>query len=204
VTLGVAAALHKPEVVIQASGIGYYGFRGDEPVAESAEAGDDFLADVAVNWEESTASVKGLGVRHVIIRTGVVLSPHGGVLPRLASLFRSYLGGPQGSGNQHMPWIHIADEVAAIRFLLDNTTASGPFNLVAPNPATNAEFNHTLSAVLQKPSWLRAPAPALRILLGQKASLLLKGQRAIPQRLLDLGFEFRYPHLDEALRVLLT
>jgi hypothetical protein len=204
VTVGIATALHKPGVLIQASGIGYYGFSGDEPVTESTEAGDDFLATVAQEWEDSTATVEGLGVRRVVIRSGVVLSQRGGMLPRLASLFRAYLGGPQGSGAQYVPWIHLEDEVAAIRFLLEDETAVGPFNLCAPHPVTNAEFSQTLGAVLRRPVWLRAPEALLRFMLGRKASLLVEGQRAVPQRLLGLDFGFRYPELEPALRALLT
>ncbi len=199
----VDGAQQKPLVVVQASGVGYYGPRGDEEVTEEASPGSDFLARLAVEWEASTAPVEELGVRRVIIRSATVLSAEGGALPRLLLPFRFFFGGPLGNGRQWFPWIHIADEVRAIRFLLEDEAASGPYNLVAPHPLTNAEFARALGRVLGRPAWLPVPAFALRLLLGEMSSMLLTGQRAVPRRLLEAGFTFHFPDAESALRDLL-
>ena len=203
VVQAVEAATHKPQVLIQASAVGYYGPHGDEEVTEETPPGDDFLARLAVEWEASTAPVEPLGVRRAIIRTGIVLSTAGGALPRMALPFRLFVGGPVGSGRQWFPWIHIADEVAAICFLMEEESASGPFNLTAPNPVTNAQFSRALGRVLKRPAFMPVPALALRLLFGEMASALLTGQRAVPRRLLALGFTFRFPEVLAALRDLL-
>lgn len=196
----VAAAQTKPQVVVQASGIGAYGPRGDEVVTEDARFGEDFLGRVAAEWEDSTAEVEGMGVRRVIARTGVVLSTEGGALPRLMLPFRFFGGGPLGSGEQWFPWIHIEDEVRAIRFAIENEDAEGPLNLVAPGIVTQGEFSRVLGRVMGRPSWLPVPAFALRLLLGEMATVLVDGQRAVPERLLELGFTFRFPEVEVALR----
>lgn len=200
----VRQARRKPGVVVQASAVGFYGACGDQTLTEEAPPGSDFLAKVCVDWEASTAPVAEMKVRHVVIRTGVVLDAESGALPDMALPFRLFLGGRLGSGRQYVSWIHMADEVAAIRFLIEHAEASGPFNLTAPQPLTNAEFGRTLSKVLHRPYWLPVPAFALRLLLGEMSSVLLNGQRAIPQRLLQLGFTFRFPDAESALRDLLT
>jgi uncharacterized protein (TIGR01777 family) len=201
----VQAAADRPQVVVQASAVGYYGPCGDEEITEQTPPGDDFLAQaVVVEWEASTAPVEALGVRRAVIRTGVVLSKDGGALPRLLLPFKLLAGEPLGSGRQWFPWIHIADEVRAIRFLIDSQAADGPFNLSAPNPLTNAEFSRALGRVLGRPSFLPTPTPVLRLLFGEMATVLLDGQRALPVRLLDLGFTFRFPEAESALRDLLT
>lgn len=196
----VQAAAHKPGVVIQPSGIGIYGFAGDRVLDETAPAGTDWLAQVAVQWEAATAPVEAMGVRRAIIRTAVVFSRAGGVLPLMLLPFRLFVGGPIGGGRQYVPWIHIADEVGAIRFLIENPNASGPFNLVAPEVMTNAELSRVIGRVLRRPSWLPLPAFAMRLLFGEVATLLLEGQRALPKRLQDLGYSFRFPTLEGALR----
>ncbi|MCX8067070.1 MAG: TIGR01777 family oxidoreductase [Anaerolineae bacterium] len=196
----VRAAKCKPAVVVQASGVGYYGPRGDEEVTEEFLPGSDFLGRLAVEWEASTAPVEEMGVRQVVIRTGVVLSQEGGALPRLVLPFRFFLGGPLGRGRQWVPWIHITDEVRAIRFLLEKEDAQGPYNLVAPHPVTNRELARGLGQVLRRPAWIPVPAPALRLVLGEMSAVLLTGQRAIPKRLLEAGFQFRFPDLGSALR----
>ncbi len=203
VVQAVEAATHKPRVIIQASGIGYYGPRGDEEITEETAAGHDFLAQVAVEWEASTAPLETLGVRQVVIRTGVVLSTAGGALPRMLLPFRLFAGGRLGSGRQWFPWIHIADEVAAIRFLIENETASGPFNLTAPVPLSNAEFSHLLGEQLKRPALMPTPAFALRLVFGEMATIILDGQRAIPRRLLQLGFTFQFTEARPALKALL-
>lgn len=196
----VSAAGRKPAVVVQASGIGYYGPHGDEEVTEDFPPGEDFLGRLAVEWEASTAPVEALGVRRVVIRTGVVLSREGGALPRLALPFRFFLGGPLGSGRQWVPWIHIADEVRAIRFLLEDETARGPYNLAAPQPVPNRELARALGRVLRRPAWLPVPALALKLLLGEMSAVLLTGQRATPKRLLGEGFVFQFPEIGPALQ----
>jgi len=196
----VESATHKPRVIIQASGIGYYGPCGNEEITEEIPAGKDFLAQVAVEWEASTARVEALGVRRAIARTGVVLSIKGGALPRMLLPFRLFLGGRLGSGQQWLPWIHMADEVGAIRFLIDNDAASGPFNLTAPNPLTNADFSRIAGRHLRRPAFIPIPAFVLRLLFGEMATLLLYGQRAVPQRLLQLGFTFQFTEADSALQ----
>lgn len=196
----VQAAAHKPGVVIQSSGIGIYGFAGDRVLDESTPAGADWLAQVAVQWEAATAPVEAMGVRRAIIRTAVVFSRAGGVLPLMLLPFRLFVGGPIGGGRQYVPWIHIADEVGAIRFLIENPDASGPFNLVAPDVMTNAEVSRIIGQVLRRPSWFPLPAFAMRLLFGEVATLLLEGQRALPKRLQEFGYRFRFPTLEGALR----
>jgi uncharacterized protein (TIGR01777 family) len=199
----VEAARVKPQVVIQSSGIGYYGTRDDRELTEVDGTGDDFLARLTVEWEASTARVALMGVRHVSIRSGVVLSPTEGALYRLLLPFKLFAGGSMGSGRQGFSWIHPIDETAAIRFLIENAGANGAFNLCAPEPLTNAAFGKTIGAVLGRPYWLPAPAFALKLALGEVASMVLEGQRAVPKRLLDLGFKFRFPDAESALRDLL-
>ncbi len=201
----VRAAAVKPAVLVQASAVGYYGPRGDEEITEDTGAGHDFLAQqVAVPWEESTAPVEALGVRRVIIRTGVVLSQKGGALPRMLLPFKFFMGGPWGSGRQWFPWIHLADEVAAIRFLVDNPAARGAFNLSAPTPLPNAAFSRVLGKVIGRPAFMPTPAFALRLVLGEMATMLLDGQRAVPRRLQTLGFGFKFPEAETALRDILS
>lgn len=203
VVQAVESASVKPRVVVQASGVGYYGPRGDEELTEEASPGQDFLARTAIEWEASTAPVESLGVRRAIIRSGTVFSTKGGALPRLLLPFRLFVGGPFGTGRQWFHWIHIADEVRAICFLIENEAASGPFNLVAPDLLTNAEFSRVLGRVMRRPALMRVPAFALRLLLGEMSIVLLEGQRAVPRRLQDLGFTFRFPEAEAALRDLL-
>jgi uncharacterized protein (TIGR01777 family) len=183
--------------------VGYYGPRGEEDVAEDHPPGADFLARTCVEWEAAGAPVEALGVRRPLLRTGVVLARDGGALPKMLLPFRLFAGGPVGSGRQWMPWIHLADEVGAIRFLLDHPTATGPFNLASPNPVTNREFSRALGRVLRRPSFLPAPAFALRLALGEMADVVLTGQRAVPRRLEGLGFLFRFPTAEAALKDLL-
>jgi uncharacterized protein (TIGR01777 family) len=199
----VRQAKSRPRALLQGSAVGYYGACGDEVVTESHPPGDDFLARVCVEWEASTAGVEALGVRRPVLRTGIVLSDEGGALPRMALPFRMMAGGPLGGGRQWFPWIHAADEVGAIRFLLEREDATGPFNLTAPEPLTNRDFSRALGRELKRPSFAPAPGFALRLLLGEMADALLHGQRAVPRRLLDLGYAFRYPEAAGALRNLL-
>ncbi len=198
----IANAEHKPRVLVQASAVGYYGNVSDREVTEDAPPGQDFLAQVCREWEAATASVEELGIRRVILRTGLVLARTGGIMPVMLLPVRLFVGGPLGNGKQALPWIHLADEVAAIRFLLENE-AAGPYNLSAPKPVTQREFTHTAARVLKRPAFFPTPAFALRLMLGEKAQLVLEGQRALPKRLLEAGFEFRFPTLQAALEDLL-
>lgn len=197
----VQAATEKPRVLIQSSAVGYYGSRGDTLLTEDTAPGNDFLAKVSVDWEASSAEVWSLGVRRVVIRTGLPLAKKEGVLPLLALPHKFFVGGPLGDGKQYLPWIHLADYVAAIRFLMDNASLRGAFNLSAPNPATNAEFNRALGKVMGRPSWMPVPAIALQIALGEMADqLLLTSQRIAPKRLQDAGFKFQFTDVESALR----
>ena len=189
-----------PGTLIQSSAVGYYGPGGDETMTEQNSPGEDFLARVCFDWEASTAEVEAMGVRRAVIRTGVVLSAQGGALPRMTLPFRLFAGGPLGSGKQYFPWIHIADEVAAIRFLLENEKASGPYNLAAPNPPRNREFVRDLGRAMGRPSLLPTPSFALQALFGEMSTVLLDGQRAVPARLQEDGYEFIFPETVAALR----
>jgi len=203
-TESIMAASRKPGVFIQASAVGYYGPQGEDAIYESAPAGKDYLAEVCQAWEASTAEVEGMGIRRVILRTGLVLASDGGILPIMLLPFRLFVGGPIGGGKQYIPWIHIQDQVNAIRFLLTTETAQGPFNLSAPNPVSNAEFGRNSGQVLGRPNLVPTPGFALKLALGEKASLVLDGQQAIPKRLLEAGFEFKFENLEAALQNLIT
>ncbi len=203
VARAVELAEDRPRVLIQASAVGYYGPRGDEEVLEDDPPGKDFLAQVCREWEAASAGLESHGVRRPVIRTGVVLSPEGGALGKMLTPFRLGLGGPLGSGQQWFPWIHLADQVEAIRFLLEQEGADGAFNLTAPEPVTNRQFSRILGSTLSRPSLLPAPAFGLRLALGEMADMLLEGQRAVPSRLTAAGYRFLFPEVEEALRDLL-
>lgn len=192
-----------PRVLLQGSAVGYYGDGGDAVLTEASPAGSDFLARVCVEWEASTAAVAALGVRRPVLRTGIVLSADGGALPKMALPFRFLAGGPFAGGRQWVPWIHIADEVGAIRFLIEHPAADGPFDLTAPAPLTNRDFSRELGRALNRPSLAPAPGFALRFLLGEMADALLHGQRALPEKLQELGYPFKFPEAGGALRELL-
>jgi uncharacterized protein (TIGR01777 family) len=189
----------RPPVLLQASGAGIYGDRGDETLDESSTPGEGFLAETAKAWEAASAGADELGVRRVLLRTGVVLAREGGALPEMSRPFRFFVGGRLGDGRQWLPWIHLDDEIAAIAFLLRDPAARGPYNLCAPTPATNAELTRALARALRRPALFAVPAFALRLLLGEMATLVLRGQRVVPRRLLAAGFRFRFANLDAAL-----
>ena len=199
----IQAASPPPQVLIQASGVNYYGPHSLEPVTEADPAGEDYLSGLCVEWEASTQSVEQLGVRRVIIRSAIVLSLHEGILPLMLLPARFFVGGPLGTGGQGLAWIHLADEVAAIRFLLQNPAARGPFNLTAPNPISSAQFFSMAARLLRRPYWLPTRAFVLRLALGEMSPLLLDGLYLHPSRLQALGFTFRFPTLESALRDLL-
>lgn len=196
-------AKKKPGVIFQISGVGYYGISGEKVFTEKDLPGDDFPATTAVQWEAATQPVEELGIRRVVARTGVVLTREGGVLPLMMLPFRLFIGGPLGSGKQWISWVHIDDMVQGVVFLLENQSYSGIFNLTSPNPLTNADFGKALGRVMRRPYWIPAPGFALRIVLGEMSTLVLDGQRVIPQRLIEAGFEFRYPAIADALSALL-
>jgi uncharacterized protein (TIGR01777 family) len=193
-------AARPPGVFVSASGVGVYGPRADEPVTEETPPGFDFLASVCREWEAEALEASTVA-RVVLLRTGLVLSMNGGALEQISLPFRFFAGGVIGSGRQHMSWIHLEDWVAMVRWALATTTLSGPLNLTAPNPVTNAEFTRELAHALGRPAFVPAPAFALRLALGEMAdALLLTGQRVLPAKALSLGFRFRYEKLGEALR----
>lgn len=197
----VAALERKPAVMLSGSAVGYYGDRGDEAVDEESGSGTDFLAGVAREWEASAGAAKDAGVRVVHLRTGIVLSPHGGALERLLPPFRLGVGGPIGTGRQWMSWIALDDHVSAMEHALATTGLHGPVNLVSPNPVTNAEFAATLGRALGRPALVPVPSFALELLYGEMArATILAGQRVLPRALLRAGFEFAHPTLEEALR----
>jgi uncharacterized protein (TIGR01777 family) len=200
----VAQATHKPGVVVQSSAIGYYGYHGDERLTESDAPGDSWLSRfVAQGWEPSTAPVEEMGVRRVVVRSGIVLSTEGGALTRLLLPFRLFAGGPMGSGAQWYSWIHLQDQVRALRFLIETSEAQGAYNLVAPNPVRNRDLARHIGRIMRRPAFIPVPGFALRLAFGEVAGVVLKGQRALPRRLLALGFAFRFPTAEAALRDLL-
>lgn len=184
---------------ISASAVGFYGDRGSQRLTESSSAGSGFLSDVAREWEQRALEASPTS-RVVLLRTGMVLASHGGALPQMALPFKLFVGGPMGSGRQFMSWIHLDDWVAMVLWAIATKGVSGPVNLTAPHPVTNAEFARTLGRALGRPALLPTPALALRLLLGEMAALILEGQRVVPQAALDAGFVFRYPRLEEAIR----
>lgn len=197
---GAMASLDKgPRVLLSASGVGYYGDTGERTVDESAPRGGGFLAELCADWEAATQPAEDAGVRVAHLRTGLVLSGDGGLLKRLNRIVSLGAGGRLGSGRQFMPWISLADEVAAIQFLLEHGV-SGPVNLTGPDPARNAELIATLAQLLHRPALVPTPAFALRIVLGEFAQDTLTGQRAVPAKLLAAGFTHQHADLDSALR----
>ena len=193
-----------PAVLVCASGVGYYGSRGDEVLSEESRPGTGFLADLAREWEAATATAIAQGIRVVNLRLGVVLSAHGGALAKMLTPFRLGLGGVIGDGAQWMSWIALDDVIGAIRHALTTDALRGPLNVVAPAPVINAEFTRTLGRALGRPTLVPLPAFAARLALGEMADeMLLTSQRAVPARLQASGYRFRYPTLEDALRAVL-
>ncbi|MGP4017193.1 TIGR01777 family oxidoreductase [Saccharopolyspora sp. 5N708] len=197
--LAEAVAEQGVPVLANGSAVGYYGNSGSKPVTESGEPGTDFLADLCRRWEAATEAASRAGVRVVLLRSGPVLSPAGGLLGQLRPLFAMLLGGRLGDGTQYLPWISLDDEVAAIRFVLDRPEISGPVNLTGPAPVTNAEFTRALGEVLGRPAPWIVPGFALRAVLGEIAEQALGGQRALPTMLEAHGFTFQHPSVGSAL-----
>jgi len=200
----ISQAKNKPRVLLQASGIGIYGDRRDEILDETSSIGTGFMPDLALQWEQSVNEAEAMGVRMVYLRTGVVLGEDADFIKRVLIPFRLFIGGHLGSGKQWISWIHLYDEVRAIKFLLEREDLNGVFNLSASNPLTYKTFFKTLGKVMNRPSWFHVPGFLLKILLGEMAEgLILSGQRALPKRLLEAEFEFKFPELGLALNEIL-
>lgn len=193
----------RPRVFLNGSAIGYYGETGDRTVDESAPPGEGFLPRLCVEWEASAAPAREAGVRTVFARTGLVVARGGGAWARLFPLFRAGLGGRMGDGRQYWSFIALHDEVAALRHLLDTDGLSGPFNLTAPQPVTNREITEAMARVLRRPALFAVPAPVLRTVLGEMAGDVLGSARVVPTRLLESGFRFAFPGIEEAVRAAL-
>jgi uncharacterized protein (TIGR01777 family) len=200
----IAGLESKPEVLVSQAAIGVYGNRGEAIVDESAEPGEGFDAEVVREWERAAREVEGNGVRLAIVRTGHVLDPSGGLLARMLPPFKLGVGGPLAGGDQYMSWIHIDDEVGILLWALDDERVSGVVNATAPNPVTNRELSKALGRALNRPAVLPVPGLALDLMFGGEFGAVLRGgQRVMPRRALDLGYEFRFTEIDEALTNLL-
>lgn len=199
----VRSADNRPAVFVQSSAIGYYGPHADEALNENFPPGSDYLARLCVDWEASSQPIEDLGVRRVVARTGLALSTKGGSFPLLLLPFKFFLGNYFGTGRQFYSWIHMADLISAFLFFLENEKASGFFNLTAPNLVTNRDFAYALGRILRRPSFFPVPGFLMKLALGELSTVLLDGQRVLPEHLLSQGFSFRFPKLDLALRDLL-
>jgi hypothetical protein len=198
---GIQAAPSKPKVFIGQSAIGYYGDRGAKILDEESPPGDGFTADIPIDWETAERKAEGIVTRVVIFRTGLVISKRGGLLKQLLLPFKLGVGGPIAGGEQFMSWIHIDDEVGLLLWALDNDRVSGIVNATAPNPVTNRELSKALGRALHRPAFMPVPKFAVSALRGgELADAVAGGARVLPRRALDLGYEFRHPELDEALR----
>jgi uncharacterized protein (TIGR01777 family) len=200
----IAGLEKKPKVLVNQSAIGFYGDRGDAMVDESAESGEGYDAEVVREWEAAAREVENVGVRLAIVRTGHVLDPRGGLLGELLTPFKLGVGGPIAGGRQYMSWIHIDDEVGILLWAFDNEKVGGTVNSTAPNPVTNREFSHAIGRALGRPASVPVPGFVLDLKFGGEFGRVLRGgQRVMPRRALDLGYEFRYPEIDGALKNLL-
>ena len=200
----IQSASRRPSVFLQSSGINRYGLRGNTIADESTPPATDFLAQITVPWESATEPLEGLRVRRVIARSALVLAKNGGIFPLMALPARLFFGGRFGNGKQAVSWIHIIDHVNAVRFLLENENARGPYNLISPVPTSNAEFMHAVAKALHRPYWFHAPAVLLRLMLGEMSILLTEGRYSQPKRLIELGFQFQFGELEIAMEDLLV
>ena len=205
-TRNVVAALPADQTVVlcSASGAGYYGNRGDDILKEDEKPGDNFLASVSIDWEAEALRATEKGVRVALMRFGVILGKDGGALAKMLPAFKSFVGGPIGSGSQWFPWMHLTDLMAAIQFIAEQPGVEGPLNFCAPNPVTNRELANTLGDVLGRPAFMPAPAFMIRIVLGEFGNVLLDSQRTIPDKLLSHGFEFQYPDIKSAIQAVVA
>ncbi len=199
----IASAVHKPTVLLSGSAVGYYGNRGDVELNETADAGHDFAARLCMAWEDAARAAEQVGVRVCLLRTGLVLSREGGLLERMLPPFNLGLGASFGNGNQQMSWVHIDDFLMMLIILLSDTQARGPYNMTAPQPVTNEEFSTVLSKALHRPALFAAPALLLKLVLGERACLLLEGQRVLPGKMSSEGYQFKFDNLLGALTDLL-
>ena len=186
------------------SGAGYYGNRGDDILKEDDKPGDDFLAGVSVDWEKEALQAADKGIRVAIMRFGVILGKHGGAMAKMLPAFKSFVGGPLGSGNQWFPWMHIDDLVAAIEFILEHREVNGPLNFCAPNPARNRDLAKAIGVALKRPSFMPAPAFMIRMAMGEFGNVLLDSQRTVPDKLLQYGFKFKYADIKDAIQALVS
>ena len=191
---------NSPPTLISASGVGYYGDRGNEPLTEDSAPGGDFLAHLCVEWEAEAQHAEARGCRVVMLRTGVVLEKSGGALPQMMRPFRLFAGGPLGSGRQYVPWVHRLDWIEMVRWIVDTPGVAGPVNVTAPHPVTNAVFTRALGRAMHRPAFLPAPTFAIRMAIGEMADAILASQRALPGVPLAHGYHFRYPEIDIAFR----
>jgi uncharacterized protein (TIGR01777 family) len=208
-TRGLVARLrdckNPPKIFFQGSAVGYYGMSDvkHEPYSESDQAGQDFLAQICVDWEKETLPLKEKGIKTIILRTGIVLSLKGGALQKMIPPFQFGIGGPIATGEQGMSWIHIGDFVSAALFLLNKKSAEGSYNIVSPIPCSNADFARELAGTMFRPSFFKIPSVAIQALFGEGAQVITAGQYVVPKRLLEEGYEFQFQNLGSALRNLL-
>ena len=200
----IQAARRRPRVFLQTSGINRYGLHGEGIADESTPVADDFLAQLTVPWEAATQPLEELGVRCVITRNAIVLARRGGLFPLMALPARLFFGGKFGDGKQAVPWIHLADYINALRFLLANEDARGPYNLISPEPTSNAEFMRAITKALHRPYWFHTPTFLLSMVLGEMSILLTAGRYSQPKRLIELGFQFQFGNLENAMEDLLV
>ncbi len=200
----IEKANEKPSVLVQASAIGYYDYHNSKEFTEDDGPGSGYLSEVVQAWEASTDGVEALGVRRIVTRIGLVLSSEGGALKKMMPMFKFYVAGPFGSGEQWYSWIHIKDLVSAFLFLISCESCKGPYNITSPEPVKNKDFVKLIGKVMGKPVWMKYPTFLLKIMLGEMASTLVNGQKVLPKRLLELGFRFQFPKLIDALNDLLS
>lgn len=195
----IQEASHRPEVFFQISGINRYGLRGEGVADESTPAAEDFPAQLTVKAEAATQPIEELGVRRVVARSAVILARRGGLFPLMALPVHLFFGGKLGDGSQATPWIHLTDAIRAMKFLLENDRAHGPYNLIAPSPTSNEDFMRAVASALHRPFWFHVPKFLLRLVLGEMSVLVTEGRYSQPRRLLEAGYEFRFPEIEQAL-----
>ncbi|MCB9799350.1 MAG: TIGR01777 family protein [Candidatus Omnitrophica bacterium] len=193
---------HKPKVLINASAVGYYGNVDDGDIDESHDRGKGFLAQTCDLWEQAAAQAESMGIRTVYLRIGVVLERGGGAIEKMILPFRLFAGGPLGSGKQWFPWIHRDDMIGIVLYSLENTSVRGPVNATAPGPVTMKGFCSALGKVMRRPSWAPVPGFILRLMLGEMSEMLLDGQKVIPEKITKAGYQFKYPDIRSALKVI--
>lgn len=202
-TRNLVEALPSQSTLLSTSAVGYYGHRGDDIISEDAPAGSDFLAKVSIDWEKEAMEAEKKGVRVAITRFGIILGKDGGAMEKMVPAFKAFVGGPIGDGKQWFPWIHIEDIIHAAFFIMENSQMKGIFNFTAPHPVTNKYFAKSLAQFLNRPAFMPAPAFLVRLFAGEFGQTLLNSQRAIPEKLIKSGYQFKYPDLSDALKDLL-